>query len=70
MQFVVNGRTIETDERGVRDLLFGTWRGGSEVTLTGSGFTTATSVVVRPSIGMVIRRICCHGDAPSTRAAS
>jgi hypothetical protein len=32
--------------------------------------STATSVVVRPSIGMVIRRICCQGLAPSIADAS
>ena len=32
--------------------------------------STATSVVVRPSSGMVIVRICCHGPAPSIARAS
>ncbi len=32
--------------------------------------STITSEVVRASIGMVIRRICCHGPAPSIADAS
>ena len=32
--------------------------------------STATSVVVRASIGMVMPRICCHGPAPSIADAS
>ena len=32
--------------------------------------STATSVVVRLSIGIVIIRICCHGPAPSIAEAS
>src|SRR4051794_7701533 len=33
-------------------------------------WSTATRVVVRPSRGIVMRRICCHGPAPSIAAAS
>src|ERR687886_2572813 len=33
-------------------------------------WSTATRVVVRPSNGIVMRRICCHGPAPSIAAAS
>lgn len=33
-------------------------------------WSTVTSVVVRPSMGMVMRQVCCHWLAPSRPAAS